>query len=117
MDSKEAAKIVITAMDEKKAEDIRVIGIEEISSIADYFIIASGKNVNQVHAIADEIEEKLGRAGLSPKQVEGYQNANWVLMDYGDLIVHVFDQDNRLFYNLERIWKDGKTIDPAEFTA
>ncbi len=115
MNSKEAAKIVINAMEEKKAEDIRIIGIEEISSIADYFIIASGKNVNQVHAIADEIEEKLGRAGMNPKQIEGYQNANWVLMDYGDLIVHVFDQDNRLFYNLERIWKDGKAIDPNEF--
>jgi len=114
MSSKEAAKIVINAMEDKKAEDIRVIGIEEISSIADFFIIASGKNVNQVHAIADEIEEKLGRAGMNPKQIEGYQNANWVLMDYGDLIVHVFDQDNRLFYNLERIWKDGKAIDPAD---
>ena len=115
MDSKEAAKIVIAAMEDKKAEDIRIIGIDEISSIADYFIIASGKNVNQVHAIADEIEEKLGHASITPKQIEGYQNANWVLMDYGDLIVHVFDQDNRLFYNLERIWKDGKTLDAADF--
>ena len=115
MESKEAAKIGITAMEDKKAEDIRIIGIEEISSIADYFIIASGKNVNQVHAIADEIEEKLGRAGVTPRQVEGYQNANWVLMDYGDLIVHVFDQDNRLFYNLERIWKDGKSLNAEDF--
>ncbi len=115
MDSKEAAGIVVKAMEEKKAIEINVIDIEEISTLGDYFIIASGNNANQVHAIADEIEEKLGRAGMEPKQIEGYRNANWVLMDYGDLIVHVFDTENRLFYNLERIWKDGKEIPVSEF--
>jgi len=110
MESKEAAKIVINAMEEKKAEDIRIIAIDEVSSIADYFIIANGNNISQVHAIADFVEEKLGKSGMLPKQIEGYQNANWVLMDYGDVIIHIFDKENRLFYNLERIWKDGKQI-------
>lgn len=115
MNSKEMAQIVIAAMEEKKAEDIRVIDIAEVSSIADYFIIANGTNSSQVHAIADFVEEKLGRAGAEPKEIEGYRNANWVLMDYGDVIIHVFDRDNRLFYNLERIWKDGKPVEVDVF--
>lgn len=113
MDSREMAKVIIEAMEEKKAEDIRVLDIAEVSSLGDYFIIASGNNVNQVQAITDEIDMRLGRQGVSPKQIEGYMNANWILMDYGDVIVHVFDKENRLFYDLERIWKDGKSIDPA----
>lgn len=111
MQSNEAAKIVINAMEEKKAEDIRIIEISEVSTIADYFIIATGNNPNQVHTISDFIEEQLGKNGIHPKQIEGYQNANWVLMDYGDIIVHIFDKENRLFYNLERIWRDGKQIE------
>ncbi|MCR5250939.1 MAG: ribosome silencing factor [Lachnospiraceae bacterium] len=110
MESREMAKRIIDAMEEKKAEEIRVLDISEVSSLGDFFIIASGNNQNQVQAIIDEIDERLGRAGVSPRQVEGYQNANWVLMDYGDVIVHVFDRENRLFYDLERIWKDGKVI-------
>ena len=113
MESKEMAKIIIGAMEEKKAEDIRVLDISEVSSLGDYFIIASGNNVNQVQAIIDEVDMKLGRQGVEPRQIEGYSNANWVLMDYGDVIVHVFDKENRLFYDLERIWKDGKSVDPA----
>lgn len=115
MTSKEYATLVIEAMEEKKAEDIRIIDIESVSSIADYFIIANGNNVSQVHAISDFIEEKLGKNGLEPKQIEGYQNANWVLMDYGDIIIHIFDKENRLFYDLERIWKDGKIMSKEEF--
>lgn len=109
--SREAAKIVVNAMDEKKAEDIKIIEISEISIIADYFIIANGNNVNQVHAISDRVEELLAQKGIHPRQIEGYENANWVLMDYGDVIVHIFDKENRLFYHLERIWRDGKQID------
>ena len=110
----EYAKIAVEALEDKKAQDIRIIDISEISTIADYFIIANGNNPSQVHAIADFVEEKLGRAGVSPKQVEGYRNANWVLMDYGDVIIHIFDRENRLFYDLERIWKDGKMIDASQ---
>ncbi|MCR4586204.1 MAG: ribosome silencing factor [Lachnospiraceae bacterium] len=115
MEIKEAVKIAIAAMEDKKADDIRVIDIAGISTLGDYFLIASGSNVNQVHAITDAVEEKLGRAGMNPKQIEGYTNANWVLMDYGDIIIHIFDEENRLFYNLEKIWKDGKAVDTEEF--
>lgn len=111
MTSLEAAKMAIEAMEDKKAEDIRVIDISEISTLGDYFIIANGDNRNQVHAIANAVDEKLGRAGMPPKQIEGYQNANWILMDFGDIIVHIFDKENRLFYDLERIWKDGKPVE------
>ena len=97
MNAKEMAKLAKEALEEKKAEDISVIDISGVTVLADYFLIASGNNRNQVQALADNVEEKLGRAGVSPRQVEGYNTANWVLMDYGDIIVHVFDRENRLF--------------------
>ena len=106
------AKIAIAALEDKKAEDVRVIDIADVSVLADYFIIASGNNRTQVQAMADEIEQRLGRAGAEPRQVEGYQAANWVLLDFGDVIIHIFDAQNRLFYDLERIWKDGTQINP-----
>lgn len=109
--SKEMAKIVINALEEKKAEEIRAIDISEISVIADYFIIANGSNRNQVQALADNVDEMLQKANYSSKQVEGYDGANWILMDYGDIIVHLFSKEDRLFYDLERIWRDGKIID------
>jgi len=108
---KEYAQLAIQALEDKKAEDVRVIDISEVSTIADYFIIASGTNRSQMQALADNVEEKLGRAGLPLKQVEGYDGANWILMDYRDIIVHIFDKENRLFYDLDRIWRDGKVID------
>lgn len=110
--SVELAKLAISALEDKKAEDIRLIDIGDVSVLADYFIIASGNNRTQVQAMADEVEQRLGRAGVSPRQVEGYQAANWVLLDFGDVIIHIFDAQNRLFYDLERIWKDGKQIEP-----
>ncbi|HJA93857.1 MAG TPA: ribosome silencing factor [Candidatus Eisenbergiella merdipullorum] len=112
--AKEMARLAIEALKEKKAEDISVIDISEVSVLADYFLIASGNNRNQITALTDSVEEKLGRAGISPRQIEGYSTANWVLMDYGDIIVHIFDRENRLFYDLERIWCDGKKLDPDE---
>ena len=112
--SKQMAKIACAALEEKKAEDLKVINIEEVSVLADYFIIASGTNKNQVQALVDNVEEALGKAGYQAKQVEGYQTANWILLDYGDIIIHVFDSENRLFYDLERIWRDGKSISVEE---
>lgn len=111
----EMVKLAITALEDKKGEDIRVIDIHEVSVLADYFLIASGSNGNQVQAMADNVEEELGKAGYPCKQVEGYQSANWILMDYGDIIVHVFDKEDRLFYDLERIWRDGKIMEASEF--
>ena len=106
------AKIALAALEDKKAEDVRVIDIADVSVLAHYFIIASGNNRTQVQAMADEVEQRLGRAGAVPRQVEGYQAANWVLLDFGDVIIHIFDAQNRLFYDLERIWKDGTQINP-----
>lgn len=103
-------KIAYDALDDKLAEDIKIIDIRSISVLADYFIIADGSNRNQVQAMADSAEESLGRAGYDAKQIEGYQSANWILMDYKDIIVHVFSKEDRAFYDLERIWRDGKQI-------
>ena len=108
-------KIAYDALDDKLAEDIKIIDIRSISVLADYFIIADGNNKNQVQAMVDNVEEQLGRAGFEPKQVEGVRNSSWILMDYGDVIVHVFDEENRLFYDLDRIWRDGKVLEMDEF--
>ena len=88
--SKEMTKLAIAALEDKKANDVRVIDIAGVSVIADYFVIASGSNTNQVQAMADSVREALGRAGHEPRQVEGYGSANWILMDYNDIIVHIF---------------------------
>ena len=111
MTSKEAMEMAVEALDSKKAEDIRVIDISSVSILADYFIIANGTNRSQIQALADEVGERLGRAGMPARSTEGYDSANWVLLDFGDIIVHIFDKENRLFYDLERIWRDGKEID------
>ena len=115
MQTIELVKKVVESLEDKKAEDITVIDITEVSSIADYFIIADGNNNNQVQAMVDNVDETLGRAGFEAKQIEGTRNSSWVLMDYGDMIVHVFDEENRLFYDLERIWRDGKELDISQF--
>ena len=107
----EMAKLAIDALEDKKAEDIRVIDISEVSVLADYFIIAGGNNSSQIQALCNNVEEKLGRAGFQCRQIEGYDTANWILMDFGDVIIHIFDKENRLLYDLERIWRDGKIID------
>lgn len=112
--SRKMAILALNAMKEKKAEDIRIIDIEKISTLADYFLIASGTNRNQVHALADFVEEKLGRAGYEVQHTEGYESANWILLDYGDIIVHIFDRKNRLYYDLDRIWRDGMAISEDE---
>ena len=107
----EMVKLAITALEDKKGEDIRIIDIREVSVLADYFLIASGSNGNQVQAMADNVEETLGKKlSLSAKQVEGYTTANWILMDYRDVVIHIFDQENRRFYDLARIWRDGKDV-------
>ena len=112
--AKQMAKLAYKALDDKKGEDIKVIDISQISVLADYFIIANGTNANQVNALVDSVEEELSKAGYDVKQREGYGLGNWVLLDFGDIIVHVFDKENRLFYDLERIWSDGKMIDIEE---
>ena len=112
--SREMTAIALDALKEKKAIDPRIIDIREVSVIADYFLIANGRNVNQVKAMADGVEEALGKAGYLPRQIEGYSSGSWVLMDYNDIIVHIFSEESRVFYDLERIWRDGKEISPVE---
>lgn len=112
--SHEMAKTACDALAEKKAEELRVIDISEISPIADYFIIATGTNTNQLQSMVDAVDEKLTDAGHRAKQIEGNRSSSWILMDYGDIIVHLFSKEDRLFYNLERIWTDGKKIEVDE---
>lgn len=114
MTSKELAKIAVDALEDKKVEDLRIIDISHISIMADYFIIGSGLSQTQVRALANNVEEKLQEAGIHPRQIEGYQSASWILMDFNDIIVHVFNSEDRLFYNLEKIWLDGKIIEAKD---
>ncbi len=114
MTSKEMAKIAYKALSEKKAGNIQIIDISGISVMADFFLIADGSNQRQIQAMCDAVEEELYKAGIPVRQIEGNRNSSWVLMDYGDIIVHVFSKEDRLFYDLERIWGDGKFMNAAE---
>lgn len=111
METLEIVKTAVEALRDKKAEDVTVIDITGVSSIADYFIIANGNNQNQLTATQDAVDEALYKAGLHAKQIEGNNKSTWILMDYEDIIVHLFSKEDRLFYDLERIWRDGKIIE------
>lgn len=103
---------IYNAIDDKKGGNTRILDISAITTISDYFIITSGNNYNQVRAIADNVEEELLKNhGMRPERVEGYNNGEWILLDYIDYVIHVFDREQRLFYDIERIWSDGKEIE------
>lgn len=108
--SQKMVKLAYDALEDKKGKNIEIIDIQGISVIADYFMIADGDSVNQVQAMADNVQEELGKAGFVCDAVEGYQTANWILLDYGDVIIHVFHKEYRDFYDLERIWRAGKFL-------
>ena len=108
--SSKMAKVAYEALDDKMGEDIKVLDIHEISVLADYFLIAHGNNPIHVKALIDSVEDKLEELGYSPNHIDGYQEGTWVLLDFGRIIVHVFHKEARLFYDLERIWSDGKTV-------
>ena len=110
MDFNKIIKTTYDAIDDKKGERINILNISDISVIADYFIIANGNNQNQVQAIADNVVEKLHNIGVELIQTEGYNTANWILMDFGGLVVHIFNKEDRFFYDLDRIWQDAKLI-------
>ena len=112
--SLEMVKLAKAALEEKKGQNVKIIDIRQVSVMADYFIIADGSNVNQVQAMVDNVEEMLGKAGYECRQIEGYRSGGWILMDYGDIIVHAFCREDRLFYDLERIWRDGKKVEREE---
>lgn len=106
------------AADSKKALDLRVLDLRGVTSFADYFVICSGSNPRQIQAIADAVEKDIAEAhGQKPMSVEGGNNAEWLLMDYGDLIVHVFSESARKFYDLERLWRQGKVVELPAVTA
>lgn len=103
---------IYNAIDDKKGGNTRILDISEITTISDYFVITSGNNYNQVRAIADNVEEELlKKHGMKPERVEGYNNGEWILLDYIDYVIHIFDKEQRLFYDIERIWSDGKEIE------
>ena len=101
---------IVDALEDKKAQDIRVIRISDISTMADYMVIANGLNKNQVQAMSDNVEEYVGRLGIALKNREGYANGGWILLDYCDIIVHIFTEEDRAFYDLDHIWRDGERI-------
>ncbi len=110
IESKQFADKAAGWIDDKKGSNIRIIDLDGVSIIADYFVIASGDSERQVKAIADNVEDEAAKEGFEPKNVEGKHNGRWILLDYGDVVVHLFHEEDRQFYDLERLWKDGKTI-------
>lgn len=104
---KELVLNAVNSIEEKKGSEIKILNISKISPLADYFILATGSNVNQMHAICDEVCENFSKIGVHPKQIEGYQTGNWILIDFGDFMIHLFQKEAREFYNLDRIWKDA----------
>lgn len=114
MTALETAKCAAIALDGKKGEKIKVIKITDVSVLADYMVIATGNNSTHVKALSDEVEEKLSEAGVSVSHIEGYRSNSWILLDFVDVIVHVFSDEARQYYDLERLWQDGETIELPE---
>lgn len=113
-DSLKAVELIYQSLDSKKAIDIKILDIEKITPVADYFVIASGSSDSQIEAMMDAVDEVMTKAGHQMKHQEGFKRGGWVLLDYGSVVVHIFDTENRQFYDLERIWKDADTVDPSE---
>lgn len=114
MEPLELAKKAAALLDSKKAERLNIIRIDDISSLADYFVIASGTGNTHVRALADELEEKLKLEGVAPARVEGYRSDSWILLDYSSVVVHVFTPEARDFYDLDRLWADGVKVEWEE---
>ena len=114
MDSLELTKLAVQVLDRKKADNIDVIRVSDVTVISDYFVIMSANNSTHVKALADDLEFELKKLGRSPKRVEGYQSANWIVLDYLDVIVHIFYEETRNYYNLDRLWADGEKVNVDE---
>ena len=113
----QALKIAVKAVDDKKGIDIVVLDISGVATFADHFLLCSGDSARQIQAIADEVQQKMATSGFRPAHIEGYTNAEWVLLDYLDLVVHVFSKKSRGYYDLERLWRDAKALDVAKLLA
>jgi ribosome-associated protein len=114
-DLKKQVTEAIAACQDKKAEEVTILELEKDSgAFTDYFVVCSGTNPRQIQAISDEVEERLEKHGMRPTHVEGYKQAEWVLLDYVDFVVHIFSEKARKYYELERLWKSAKRMEPAE---
>ena len=111
MNDLEIIKLLNDALSDKKAEDIKILDIHKISVLGYYFVIASGNNVNQLQAMEDAVDEVMYKNGYHQKQVEGTRQSSWILLDYGNIVVHLFSKEDREFYDLDRIWKDGIEVE------
>lgn len=111
---KQTIELIVKALDSKRAEDIQLIGIKDLTIVADYFVIANGTSNTQTKALADEVEFKLKQNGIEPIRSEGYQGGSWIVLDYGNIVVHVFYKETREYYNLERLWQDGEQINISD---
>lgn len=110
-------KIAYQALEDKKAADITVIDIAGISSLADYYVITNGENPSHVQALVENVQEKMYKSGHACRSLEGFKAANWVLMDYGDIVVNVFSKEDRRWFDLERIWRDGHFLSNKDIEA
>jgi len=114
-DTRQQVALVIQAVESKKGEDLSILEMDRTSgAFTDYFIVCSGTNPRQIQAISDEVEKQLGEAGVRPNSLEGYNQAEWVLLDYVDFVVHIFSERARKFYDLERLWKSARHLKPAD---
>ena len=109
--SRELAEIAVKALDSKKGKEIRLIRIDKITTLAEYFVICTGTSNTQINALGDEVETELPLAGEEPLHREGYRGGTWVLLDYGCVVVHIFNDEARKFYSLEHLWADGEEVD------
>lgn len=114
MTNKDLIKVVVEALENKKTEDIKIVKVEGLTTITDYFVIATANSTTQVKAAADEVEFKLKQLSIEPNKIDGYQNAEWIALDYFQVIVHVFNRDTREFYSLEKLWRDGSIVNVEE---
>lgn len=114
MTDREELEIAVKALDSRKAKNITALKVEDLTILANYFIIASATSTTQVKALVDEVEYQLGEKGVKPKSIEGYQSQTWIMLDYYDIIVHVFLEETRDFYQLERLWADGIPVDISD---
>ena len=117
MTPKEMALLLAQAMDSKKGKDIRVLETDGVTTLADYFVLCSGSSAPQLKALADAGEKAMKDHGILPHHVEGHRGGTWILQDYGDVVVHVFDKEARAFYDLDRLWADAKTVDRSNVLA
>jgi ribosome-associated protein len=115
MNERQILQSVVRTLDDKKGEDLKIIKIADVSSIADYFVLATGNSSSHVKSLADETEQRLKKEGLMPRRTEGYRGADWIVLDYIDVVVHVFYRETREFYDLERLWQDGEEIEIGVF--